>query len=334
MSISPHGKQKRPARETRPETAPTGGRRRSALERRLHHWLRWGPPVLIALAVLATWPSGATRQVAVLIPGDVEFFRVELAAMRAEADRRGIALLVFNARWDVARQQQQLSYAATARFPVIALCAVDTRGMAHAPSVTARAGTRLMTFTNSLSSRVDPRVEGVAGHVGRDEYVAGTILARATIEAASTGRHRVGLVEGACGTTPQALRTAGFLDELHSEEADAEVIWRHCVPGWSTERLLAFLETAPQPDVVATQWADAAVAVAHHYAARDTRPSLVTLESNPAARALLRSGELSALTEFGIAEEGRATIRVVDMLLHGQTPPAITEIQQHIVRPR
>lgn len=172
-------------------------------QHRLLRWRRWiGPAIGLVLVVgVSTMPyrsNANSRRLAVLIPGEVEFFTVLRTAMKRKADELDIEVRVYDADWDVRTQQKQFENAKRAGFGMIALCAVHQDAFANLDTIS---GSKLFTFVNSLGTSPTGAYPGVVTHIGRNEVQAGRLLAELTRIAAGDNQNEIsiGLVEGCPG---------------------------------------------------------------------------------------------------------------------------------------
>ena len=295
------------------------------------------PVVVIgAIVVSATTRRSEARVVYILFPGSVRFFDVERSAMEDEAASRGISLVFENANWDAAAQLSQVASAVEAEADLVALAAVDTTVAAGAPAVIAssdRPRTPLVTFTNSVSA--EPHgVPGVTAHVGRDGELAGRLLAD-QIKAIAGGPTTVLSIEGAPETEPQILRHRGLAEGL-ADDPSFQIVDRIAVAGWRVDLLEPALLTAlakQTPDVIATQWADAAVLVSAYLRTHGyLQTKVVALEWTQALVDEMSHGLIASSTKFSVGTEGRRTIQTVDRILRGEPTPAFVEIDQTVIR--
>ena len=296
------------------------------------------PAVVIAAIVAFAGPRKSDERVVhVLFPGSVRFFDVERKAMEEEAAKRGLVLVFENANWDAAAQLSQVAAAVEAGADLVALAAVDTTVAAGATDVIASSegpDTPLVTFTNSVSAEPRGLVAGVTAHIGRDEQLAGRLLA-SQIKAITDGPATILSIEGAPGTEPQILRHRGLVEGL-ADVPSLQIADEISVDGWRLDLLEPALLTAlakETPDIVATQWADAAVLVSAYLRTHGLDGiRVVSLEWTQALVDEMGYGLIASSTRSSVADEGRTTIQTIDRILRGEPTPAFSDIDQVIVR--
>ena len=304
---------------------------------RRSRWLITLIPLILIVAMLA---SARLRprlddsvEVHVLFPGSVRFFDVEREAMVDEAAERGIRLLFWNAEWDPALQLEQVAQAADAGADVIALAVVDVEVGKLARDAIGTRKAQLITFTNGVGLEPPWTIEGVVSHISRDEYLAGELLGQQTLDALDRSGSILS-IEGAPGTTPQTLRFLGLQDAI-SEAERVRITGRVQVPDWSLRELEFQLTTSidlAQPDVIAVQWADAAVVVSSYLRNNDIdNVRVVSLEWTQALADEMSFGVIVSSTFSSVSEEGRLVVDTIDAVLSGETVPEYVEVGQRVV---
>lgn len=275
----------------------------------------------------------AQQRVAILLPGSVEFFSAERAAMSEVAKSHGLDLLFFNAGWDSYQQIHQLEQVLSMHgIAAIALCAVDNEALMAVSSLMLNRDTPLITFTNGIGHDPHGKIRGVQAHVGRDEVKAGRMLGKAIEQLALHAPPKILLIQGAPGTPPQRFREEGF-KEIMAKHSSWTIVQNITIPAWSTAKVEHEVQRAldMQSDftVIATQWAGAAVAAAN--VLRNNHVGgvkIVTLEYTRDLQKVLMAGEAQSTSNFSVAEEGRRTIETVSRILNKEAVAEFIEVPQ------
>lgn len=323
-----------PAATTKPEGSPRGAGRRQRIQ-------RYGTVACVAflglVLVIAAKDHKVDKnqyRVAVLIPGSVRFFDVELAAMKATAAKNHIDVSVYNAHWSASRQVDQVRALANDRRDVdaIALCAVDSDVLGRLVRKL-HFDVPLVTFTNGLGQDKEGTFPGVRAHIGRNEYAAGHLLA-AQVDELGLPHPNILVVAGSPGTFPERLRSQGF-DDVAAARPSWNVVEKMAIPGWDLANVQSDVATAlkrHKVDVIVVQWADAAVVVSRLFDWLNLPDiPIVTLEWTNQLKREMRNGHLASSTSSSVKQEGQRTIETLATLLHGGKPERWIPIHQRIV---
>lgn len=286
--------------------------------------------LLLGLSGL-TAQAKSQHRVAIVIPGSVRFFDVQIAAMRTRARQLDVKLTILNADWSARNQLDLVATALRGGYDVVALAAVDTKVVRHAAEL-ARDGTPLLTFTNAISASHGEHPPDVAGYVGRDEFQAGELLGQ-EVQSLGLASPRVLLIEGAPGTAPQQLRSEGYLAVAERNGWPAPT--RIAIDGWNLDsvesRLAELMHDPSQFDVIATHWADAAVAASRYLRSIDRTMPIVTLEWTNSLVNEMKMGNIQSSTYFSVRAEGTAVIDAAVHLIDHPGEPVNHTIDQVIV---
>ncbi len=293
---------------------------------------------LFALIFLTKPSSNSDKskfQVAVLIPGTVEFFAVQKKGLNEAAEKYGLNLIYADAEWEPAKQLAQVENFIARKVDLILLCSVDNLALQRAVPLTQKAGIPLMTFSNTIGEDPNGLYEGVIAHIGRDEVKSGVLLGEMVEALAKNKPVKIVLVQGAPGTSAQRMREKGFKDILE-KHADWEVVFNHFVPGWTKEGALNgvqdFLQTGKKTDIVVAQWWTGAIAAAMALKEKKkTDVEVVGLEYSKELIPYLKSGEVAMSTYFSIKEEGFKAAETAGLFLNKREIPKFVEIVPTIV---
>lgn len=294
---------------------------------------------LLFLANVMRWHTDSivmNKKVAVLLPGAVSFFDVERASMLKAAQDLSLDLIFFNAGWDPYGQIHQLEKVLSMNsFDAVALCAVDSQALMRASTLMQGQEIPLVSFTNGIGFLPDGRLEGVKAYVGRDEIKAGKMLGRAIERLSLDEPPRILLIQGAPGTAPQRFREMGF-NLIVDQHPEWTIVESALIPEWSLAEVehtvQQVLDTRKEMNVIATQWAGAAVAAGNILKANKARNiKLVSLEYTHALQQLLHEGVVQITSNFSVQEEGRRTVETIAQLLeHGEANAFIEILQTEI----
>ncbi|HMS84688.1 MAG TPA: sugar ABC transporter substrate-binding protein [Nitrospira sp.] len=273
------------------------------------------------------------KRIAVLLPGSVEFFSIERAAMRETAKAYALDLLFFNAGWDSYQQIHQLEKVLLmSGIEAIALCAVNNEALMAASTLMDNRNLPLVTFTNGIGHDPHGLVNGVQAHVGRDEFKAGQMLGMSIEQLALPHPTRILLIQGSPGTPPQRFRDMGFRT-ITANHPQWTIVKDVLIPAWDradVEReVQQALDMKLDFNVIATQWAGAATAAAHTlHNNHVTNVKIVSLEYTRELQKLLIAGTAQSTSNFSVAEEGRQTIVTLAKILNKEAVPKFVEIPQ------
>jgi ribose transport system substrate-binding protein len=296
---------------------------------------------LIFLFALIFWTKPASNsdklqfQVAVLIPGTVEFFAVQKRGLNEAAKQYNLNLIYADAEWEPAKQLAQVENFIARKVDLILLCSVDNLALQRAVPLTKKAGIPLMTFSNTIGEDPNGLYEGVVAHIGRDEVKSGVMLGHMVEGLAKDKSIKIVLVQGAPGTSAQRMREEGFKSILE-KHSNWEIVFNHFVPGWTKEGALNgvqdFLQTGKKTDIVVAQWWTGAIAAA--MALKEKKldgVKVVGLEYSKELIPYLMSGEVSQSTYFSIKEEGFKAVETAGLFLNKREIPKFVEIVPTIV---
>ncbi|HZK11612.1 MAG TPA: sugar ABC transporter substrate-binding protein, partial [Atribacterota bacterium] len=115
------------------------------------------------------------KEVAVLLPGTVEFFSVMRQGIDKAALDLGLNITYADAEWDAGKQLSQVENFIVKKVDAIMLCAADNMALLPAVKLCNDAKIPLISFTNSLGTDPEGKYEGVVSYVGRSEIGAGII---------------------------------------------------------------------------------------------------------------------------------------------------------------
>jgi ribose transport system substrate-binding protein len=296
---------------------------------------------LVFLFALIFWTKPSVNsdkskfQVAVLIPGTVEFFAVQKRGLNEAAKQYDLNLIYADAEWEPAKQLAQVENFIARKVDLILLCSVDNLALQRAVPLTQKAGIPLMTFSNTIGEDPHGRYEGVVAHIGRDEVKSGVILGEMVEDLTNDKPIKIVLVQGAPGTSAQRMREKGFKTILETH-ANWEIVFNHFVPGWTKEGALNgvqdFLQTNKKTDIVVAQWWTGAIAAA--MALKEKKSvgvKVVGLEYSKELIPYLKSGEVAKSTYFSIKEEGFKAAETAGLFLNERQIPKFVEIVPTIV---
>jgi ribose transport system substrate-binding protein len=139
------------------------------------------------------------------------FFRDLGEAMREEAAKHNMEVLLTAAEFDAARQRHQVSDFIVKRVDAIVLSPADSKAVGTAIMEANRAG--IPVFTVDIAA-LAPGAE-VVSHVATDNYGGGRLAAQALIEAIE-GEGKVAILDHPVVESVM-LRTKGFHDELQEQ---------------------------------------------------------------------------------------------------------------------
>ncbi|PXF33874.1 LacI family transcriptional regulator [Mesotoga sp. SC_NapDC2] len=293
--------------------------------------------ITVLLALIFVLMAGILfgTDVAVLLPGTVEFFSVQRVGLDAAAKEFGLNLIYADAEWDAGKQLSQVENFIARGVDLVLLCAADNMALRTAVTRCDEAGIPLITFTNSIGTDPEGKYPGVISHIGRSEIGSGVVQAEFVEKLFGNADIDIILIEGNPGTTAQRMREEGFLS-VAERNPSWSIIEKRPIDGWTKEGTLAFMEAFLQSgrnvDVIACQWWSGAIAASMALKERGITDVVVLgLEYAKELVPYIEAGDVYASTYFSVIEEGYKAVEAAHLYLTGQEVPKFVEIQQVMV---
>jgi ribose transport system substrate-binding protein len=294
--------------------------------------------VLIASLILASISVSFAQkkyEVAVLLPGTVEFFSVMRRGIDQAALDFGLNVIYADAEWDAGKQLSQVENFIVKKVDAIMLCAADNMALLPAVKLCNDANIPLISFTNSLGTDPEGKYEGVVSYVGRSEIGAGIIMGEMAELLLGDKVSSIVLIEGNPGTAPQRMREEGFL-KVAAKHPNWTIVEKRPIEGWTKEGSLAFMEAFLQSgrkvDLVSCQWWSGAIAAAMALEEKGVTGVYVTgLEYAKELVPYIQDGRVTASTYFSVVEEGYKAVETTSKYLNGEKVPQFVEIKHIIV---
>jgi len=297
--------------------------------------------IVALLAAPALLTAGGAReetsmpQVAVCLPGSVEFFSVMRVGMDKAAKEFGLKLIYSDADWKPDVQLSQVENFVAQGVDVVMLCAGDPQALMPAIDVCREGGVPLITFTNTLGPNPDGTYEGIETFVGINDKVNGKLLGEMAHALLGDRKADIVLIEGAPGTAGQRLRTEGFTEEI--SKYPYKIVYSQTIEGWSKEGALAameaFLQTEQNVDMVASHWhaGAAAAAQALEEAGIAKNVAIAGIEFSHELKELITAGKVHMTTNPSISGMGYTAVETTAKFLAGEKIPRAISIVPEIV---
>lgn len=297
--------------------------------------------VLLVFGVGAAFAGGGgekkTYEVAVSLPGSVEFFSVERKGMDKAAAEFGLKLTYADAEWDAGKQLSQVENFAAKKVDLIMLAAADNQALLPAVKVCREAKIPLITFTNVVGPNPDGTLDGVVSYIGTNEVTIGRLIGKMAEKALGTSPANIVLIEGTPGTPPQRMRTQGF-KEVVDAHANWKIVYSQAIPGWTKEGALAameaFLQTGQRVDLVAAHWYGGATAAAQALKEKGYNQNRVVITGYEFSKELapfIKDGTVDMTANYSIQDTGYKAVQAAAKVLKGEKIPAFIEIVPEIV---
>ena len=295
--------------------------------------------MLILIFVFAVFSVSFAQEekpnVAVLLPGSVEFFSVQRRGIDQAAEDYGLDITYADAEWDAGKQLSQVENFIVRGVDAIMLCAADNMGLIPTVQLCNEANIPLITFTNALGTDPEGKFPGVVSFIGRSEIGAGMIQGEMAEELLGDKEANIVLIEGQPGTTAQRMREEGFM-KVAEEHPNWNIVEKRPIEGWTKEGSLAFMEAFLQSgrpvDLVSCQWWSGAIAAAMALENAGVTDVYVTgLEYAKELVPYIEEGKVTASTYFSVVEEGYKAAEVTAKYLMGEEVPQFVEIKHIIV---
>jgi ribose transport system substrate-binding protein len=290
---------------------------------------------LILVSISVSFAQKKTYEVAVLLPGTVEFFSVMRRGIDKAALDFGLNVIYADAEWDAGKQLSQVENFIVKKVDAIMLCAADNMALLPAVKLCNDANIPLISFTNSLGTDPEGKYEGVVSYVGRSEIGAGIIMGEMAELLLGDKVSSIVLIEGNPGTAPQRMREEGFL-KVAAKHPNWTIVEKRPIEGWTKEGSLAFMEAFLQSgrkvDLVSCQWWSGAIAAAMALEEKGVTGVYVTgLEYAKELVPYIKEGKVTASTYFSVVEEGYKAVETTSKYLNGEKVPQFVEIKHIIV---
>jgi ribose transport system substrate-binding protein len=276
-----------------------------------------------------------TYDVAVLLPGAVEFFSVQRIGIDKAAKDFGLNIIYADAEWDAGKQLSQVENFIIKKVDAVMLCAADNIALLPAVKQCNDAKIPLISFTNSLGTDPEGKYPGVVSYIGRTEIGAGIIQAEMAEQLLGEEGGNIVLIEGSPGTASQRMREEGFM-QIAEKHPNWTIVEKRPIEGWTKEGALdfmeAFLQSGRPVDLVSCQWWSGAIAAAMALEnAGITDVPVTGLEYAKELIPYIKDGRVTASTYFSVIEEGYKAVEVTANYLKGEEVPQLVEIKHIIV---
>jgi len=274
-------------------------------------------------------------EVAVLLPGTVEFFSVMRRGIDKAAEEYDLDIIYADAEWDAGKQFSQVENFIVKKVDAIMLCAADNMALLPVVKLCNDANIPLISFTNSLGTDPEGKYAGVVSFIGRSEIGAGIIQGEMAELLLGDKEASIVLIEGNPGTAPQRMREEGFL-KVAAKHPNWTIVEKRPIEGWTKEGALAFMEAFLQSgrkvDLVSCQWWSGAIAAAMALEEAGVTGVYVTgLEYAKELVPYIKEGKVTASTYFSVVEEGYKAAETTAKHLKGEKVPLFVEIKHIIV---
>lgn len=269
-------------------------------------------------------------EVAVCLPGSVEFFAVERKGMDQAAEKYNLTLTYSDAEWDAGKQLNQVENFVAKGVSAIMLCARDPQALLPAVKMCQDAKIPLITFTNTLGPDPMGKYDGVETFIGINDTAYGTMMGQMAVKLLGNKKANIVLIEGEPGTSAQRQRSDGFRAEL-KKNSQYTIVYNQAISGWTKEGALAAMEAflqKKQPfDLVAAEWTDGAVAASKAIQEAGLKGKFVTaLEYSKAVEAEIKAGNIHMTAYASIINMGYLSVETTAKFLSGEKIPAFVEV--------
>lgn len=263
------------------------------------------------------------------------FFQELGAAMRDEAAKHGMEVVLTAGEFDAAKQRNQVADFLVRRVDAIVLAPCDSKAVGTAIAEANKAG--IPVFTVDIAA-LAPGVK-VVSHVATDNLAGGRLAAQALIEALG-GKGKVAIIDHP-EVESVILRTKGFDEELAKQKAEKgvtmEVVAR--LPGGGAkDRSFKAAEDLIQAHpgitgIFAINDSSALGAVAAlEKAGKLSQVKVVGFDGDPAGKAAIKAGQIYADSIQFPDRIGRTAVQNIVKYLAGEDVPPETLIPTGLYR--
>ncbi len=290
---------------------------------------------LVGLALFFRMKSNdSIKQIAVLIPGSVEFFAVQKKGLDQAAKEHRLKLIYADAEWDAAKQLSQVENFITRKVDLLLVCSVDNLALKAIVPKAKTAGIPLMTFSNTIGDDPHGHYDGVIAHIGRDEIKGGELLGKMAEKILGNRSGKILFVQGSPGTSAQRMREKGFMNVV-KKHSNWKIVANHQITGWTKEGALNVVEdvlrSKNQVNLVVAQWWSAAISAAQAIKESKHKIPVAGLEFSKELVPYMVRGEVVLSSYFSIIEEGYKAVDTAANYLMGKEFQKFVEIEPVIV---
>lgn len=155
-------------------------------------------------------------------------------AAKAEGEKQGVEVTVFDGKKDVANQISQIQSAVTQKYDAILVEPVSVEGIKPAVDMANEAGIPIATCIQKMKEQ-----ELAKAYIGGDDMLAGKLEMEKAIEAIG-GKGNIAVLYGPMGSDAQIIRKAGY-DEALKAYPDVKIVFEQTA-NWVTDEALKITE--------------------------------------------------------------------------------------------
>ncbi len=263
------------------------------------------------------------------------FFRDLGNAIKEAAERQGYKVILTAGDFDIGKQKNQIADFIVQDVAAIVITPIDSKSIGTSIAEANRAG--IPVFTADIKATA----EGVRviSHIATDNYQAGSMAARALIEALG-GRGKVGIIDHP-EVESVIMRTRGFLDEVekqHQQSGSNIQIVSRLAAGGAKEKAFQvavdMLQAHPDLDgIFAINDPSALGALAAiESAGKSGRIRIISIDGLPEGRQAIKGGKIYADAIQHPDLIGEKTVEAITAYMSGEEVPAEILIPTDIYR--
>ena len=251
----------------------------------------------------------------------MSWMRYAAEAIKKEAERLGINLIVFDSENDIAKQAANIEDAVAKGVDAIITDPIDVKSLNPAIEEAVNKGVPVVTFDRAAVGAP------YLFFVGSDDVLAGRLAAK-FIATKLGGKGKVVVLEGTPGSSPALDRGKGFKEEIAKYPEIEIAFWQS--GEFYREKGMAVMEdaiaaTGGKFDAVYSQNDDMMIGAIEAMKDAGIDPkNVVTVATDgiPDALLLVKEGVLDATIQYPVEQAPLALRYLVEYLQTGQMPPA------------
>lgn len=183
----------------------------------------------------AQTPAGGKLRIALVMSHLTNAFTTTFSeSAKAEGEKQGVEVTVFDGKKDVANQISQIQSAVTQKYDAILVEPISVEGIKPAVEMANEAGIPIATCIQKMKEQ-----ELAKAYIGGDDMLAGKLEMEKAIEAIG-GKGNIAVLYGPMGSDAQIIRKAGY-DEALKNYPDVKIVFEQTA-NWVTDEALKITE--------------------------------------------------------------------------------------------
>ncbi len=239
---------------------------------------------------------------------------------KAEAEKLGAELTIFDGKKEQAAQNDAVETAVTQKFDGIMVEPASVDGVKPAVEAANEAGIPIMTVVQKMTEQ-----DLAKAFVGGDDEAAGRMQMEKAVEAIG-GKGSIAILWGPMGSDAQLIRKQGY-DEVLAKNPDVQIVFDSSA-NWVTDEALKltenWLQTGKQIDYVVAQNDAMAIGAAKAIQDAQLTTPVSGIDATPEGLQAITEGRLSGSVSQDTVGMGVLSSQIMMKLIAGETVEAVT----------